>query len=281
MTGDFHVAMLASALTLLLLSGAPEAWATTPLPGAPPPPTKRERTQVNGVTLAWATWGKGPPLVLLHGGAGHGDQWAFQLPALAQHFTVLTVDARGHGRSTRTEQPLSYALMADDLLALLDALKLDRVALLGWSDGGIVALDLALRHPERVSQLVLFGVNFDLTGGQQGTSPALTAYFQRCKEDFARLSPTPKGYAALLAALRPMWKTQPTFTTAQLATLQPPTLVLGAPHDELIRVEHVKALAAAVPGAKLEWLDDTSHFAHFQRPDAFNRAVMNFLAPPR
>lgn len=273
--------MLASALTMLLLAGAPEAWKTTPLPPEPPPPSERERTKVNGVTLGWARWGEGPPLVLLHGGAGQGEHWAFQLPDLAKHFTVYTVDARGHGRSTRDERPLSYALMADDLLALLDALKLDRVALLGWSDGGIVALDLALRHPERVTQLVLFGVNFDLRGGQKGSSPALTAYFQRCKEDFARLSPTPRGYPGLLAALRAMWKTQPTFTQAQLATLQPPTLVLGAPHDELIRVDHVEALAATLPHARLEWLEHTSHFALFQQPEAFNRAVMNFLAPPR
>lgn len=273
--------MLASTLTLLLLAGAPEAWKTTPLPGEPPPPTKRDRTTVNGVTLAWATWGEGPPLVLLHGGAGHGDHWAFQLAELSQRFTVFTVDARGHGRSTRDERPLSYTLMADDLLALLDALHLDRVALAGWSDGGIVALDLALRRPDRVTRLVLFGVNFDLTGAQKGSSPALTAYFQRCQEDFARLSPTPKGYAGLLAALRPMWKTQPTFTKAQLGALETPTLVLGAPHDELIRKDHVKALAAAIPGAQLQWLDGTSHFALFQQPAAFTRAITEYLLPPR
>lgn len=271
--------MLGLALSLVVLAAEP--WRTTPLP--PPPPANATRTSVSvpGAALSVATRGSGPPLVLLHGGAGNGEHWAFQLPALAERFTVITVDARGHGRSTRDERPLSYALMAEDLLAVLDALKLERASLLGWSDGGIVALELARRHPGRVDRLVLFGVNFDLTGGAKGTSPALTAYFKRCAEDFARLSPTPKAYPALLAALKPMWRTQPTLTPADLEAVTAPTLVLGAPHDELIRADHTRALAAALPGARLEWLDDTSHFALFQRPDAFTRAALNFLATAR
>ena len=128
-------------MTMLLavaLTAAPavEPWKTTPLPGSMPAASKQGLVEVNGIKLFFASYGSGAPVFLLHGGAGNGDHWANQVPALAAKFQVIVVDARGHGRSTRDAKPLSYALMADDLLALMDQLKLDKAALVGWSDGG-------------------------------------------------------------------------------------------------------------------------------------------------
>ena len=109
-------------MTMLLavaLTAAPavEPWKTTPLPGAMPAASKQGLAEVNGIKLFFASYGSGEPVFLLHGGAGNGDQWANQVPALAAKFHVIVVDARGHGRSTRDAKPMSYALMADDLLA--------------------------------------------------------------------------------------------------------------------------------------------------------------------
>lgn len=266
-------------LAMFTMTAAPttDAWKTTPLPGPMPAATSHGLAEVNGVTLYWATYGAGAPVILLHGGAGNGDHWANQVPALAEKFKVIVVDSRGHGRSTRDGAPLSYALMADDLLALMDQLGLEKAALVGWSDGGAVALDVAIRHPERVSKLVPYGTNFNLAGLRSGGGATFPAYFARCAADYAKLSPTPKDYQGLQDALRPMWRTQPNYTSAQLAGIKVPTLVLDGDHDEIIRQAHVKELARLIVGARLVLIPDSSHFALFQQPAAFNRAVLEFL----
>ena len=103
-------------------------------------------------------------MLLIHGGLGSADDLGFQIPALADKHKVIVADSRGHGRSTRSDQPYSYALMADDYVALLDHLKIDKTALVGWSDGAIIGLDIAMRHPERLSRLFAFGANYTAEG---------------------------------------------------------------------------------------------------------------------
>jgi pimeloyl-ACP methyl ester carboxylesterase len=88
--------------------------------------------------------------VLLHGGLSNSDYWGNQIKALAPHHTVIVVDSRGHGRSTRDDRPYGYDLMADDVVALLDTLHIAKADIVGWSDGGILGIDLALRHPDRI-----------------------------------------------------------------------------------------------------------------------------------
>ena len=266
-------------LALLLAAAPADAWKTTPLPGAMPTPKASGLAEVNGIKLYFASYGDGAPVILLHGGAGNGEHWAFQLAALAAKYRVIVVDARGHGRSTRDAKPITYELMADDLLVLMDELKLEQAALVGWSDGGIIALDLALRHPERVSKLVVYGANFNLAGTQRGGSAAtFTTYFARCAQDYARLSPTPGDYKGLTAALRPMWRTQPNYLPQQLANLKVPTLILDGAHDEIIRQEHLKEMSKLISGSRLVFIPDASHFALFQQPAAFNQALIDFLA---
>ena len=268
-------------LLWLALAVAPvEAWKTTPLPGPMPVPTRHGLAAVNGINLYFAIYGEGAPVILLHGGAGNGDHWAGQIAALSAKFQVIVVDARGHGRSTRDSKPMSYELMADDLLALMDELKLDQAALVGWSDGGVVALDVAIRHPERVTRLVAFGVNYDLSGTQKGSGTTLPTYFARCASDYAKLSPTPTDYKSLQVALRPMWRSQPNYRREQLAALKVPTLVLDGDHDEIIRQDHLKEMASLIAGAQLVFLPDSSHFALFQQPAAFNKVVLEFLSKP-
>jgi pimeloyl-ACP methyl ester carboxylesterase len=244
-----------------------------------PAPAAQGVSDVNGVKLYWASFGdsQSPTVILLHGGAGNSDHWANQVPALAAKFRVIVVDSRGHGRSTRDEKPMSYALMAEDLVGLMDALGVQRAALVGWSDGGAVALEVALRFPSRLTHLVAYGTNFNLGGLKKGgSSSTFTTYFARCAADAAKRS-TPEAHRALLEALRPMWRTQPAHTPEELTHIHIPTLVLDGAHDEIIRREHSLEFARSVPSAKVVFIPDASHFALFQQPAAFNAALLEFL----
>jgi pimeloyl-ACP methyl ester carboxylesterase len=257
-----------------------ESWKQTPLPGKAPTPDAQGRVASKGSSLYWASFGHGEPLLLLHGGAGNSDHWANQLAAFAEQFRVIVVDSRGHGRSTRDQQPLSYALMADDVVAVMDALGLARASVVGWSDGGIIGLDLAIRYPGRVQKLVAYAANATLAGLQRGGGAAFDAYLVRCATDYAALSPTPKDFEGLMRLLRPMWHSQPNYSDAQLASIAAPTLVLAGEHDELIRQDHLRHLASVIPHATLVLVPNASHFALFQQPAAFNRAVLAFLRAP-
>jgi pimeloyl-ACP methyl ester carboxylesterase len=267
-------------VALLLLAAGP-SWKTTPMPGPMPTPSSQQRVELHGISLFVATFGKGEPLIMLHGGAGNGDHFANQVPAFGAKYTVFVVDSRGHGRSTTSAEPFSYAQMADDLVALMDWLKLPVASIVGWSDGGATALDLAVRHPTRVRKLVVVGQNATRSGAKSaGTTQTFPAYFARCAADFARLSGRPKDFAALQQALRPMWRTQPNFSDAQLAGITAPTLLLDGDHDEIVRAEHLVRVAKVIPKAKLIFIPNASHFVMFQQPEAFNQAVLQFLDAP-
>src|ERR1051326_8109939 len=108
----------------------------------------------------YATYGSGPPVILLHGGLGHSGNWGYQVPALiSSGYRVVLIDSRGHGRSTRDARPYTYELMASDVSAVLDALQLEKVGLVGWSDGACTALILASQAPARVAGVVFFACN--------------------------------------------------------------------------------------------------------------------------
>ena len=274
------------AILLLLLSVAPLRVAMAEalwqkLPPTPPPVAGEQtgRAAVNGVSLYYATIGHGPPVVLLHGGLANSDYWGKQVAALAPHHLVILVDSRGHGRSTRDARPYGYDLMADDVAALLDSLHIAKADVVGWSDGAIVGLDLALRHPERLGKVVAFAANTMTSGVQEGVekNPTFARFIARAGHEYARLSATPKEYKAFVAQISRMWETEPNWTDAQLKTIRSSVLVVDGDHDEAIKRAHTEYIAATIPGAKLVILPDTSHFAFLQNPTLFNASVLHFL----
>jgi pimeloyl-ACP methyl ester carboxylesterase len=257
-------------------------WQTLPVPDASQLiPTTTGHVEVDGARLYYASYGSGAPVLLLHGGLGSGDDWALQIPALtAAGHRVIALDSRGHGRSTRGPGAMHYQRMADDVIAVLDHLHIERTALIGWSDGGIIGLDLAIRHPGRLSRLVAFAANAR-TDGIRLDGPANAvgdAYAEKAANDYRKRSPTPGDYRAFLAAMDAMWTSEPDYSDLQLATIRTPTLIAAGEHDEYIRADHTRAIAAAIPGAQLVVLPGMSHFGLWQAPDAFNRVVVDFLA---
>jgi pimeloyl-ACP methyl ester carboxylesterase len=258
--------LLIGVVSVLLLSvgaGAEEIWQTLPEPPAMPAPVESGMAPVNDIRMYYAVYGEGAPVLLVHGGLGHADVWGFQVPALAETHKVIVTDSRGHGRSTRSEKPIGYALMADDYLALLDYLGIDQVALVGWSDGGIIGLDIAIRHPERLSRLFAFGANYAPAGVKPSVvdDPTFNAYIARAGEDYARLSPTPDEFDAFVAKISEMWAREPNYSKDQLRAITVPTVIFDGAHDEAIEPAHTAEMAELIPGAKLVIMKDASHFA--------------------
>jgi pimeloyl-ACP methyl ester carboxylesterase len=254
-------------------------WETLP---PTPPPVQGEHTghaKINGISLYYAVIGHGPPVVLLHGGLANSDYWGNQVKALAPHHTVILMDSRGHGRSTRDARPYGYDLMADDVVGLLDTLHLARADVVGWSDGAILGLDLAIRHPDRVGKVFAFAANTVTSGVQDNVekNPTFARYIERAGHEYARLSATPAQYDAFVAQISKMWATEPNWTDAQLRSIKTPVWVVDGDHDEAIKRAHTEYIAATIPGAGLLILPNVSHFAFLQDPAMFNAALLHFL----
>ena len=267
----------------LVLAGRARAgqprWLELPPTPALPQADRSGHAPVNGIRLWHAVFGQGEPVVFLHGGLANAEYWGLQVPAVAQRYQVIVLDSRGHGRSTRDDRPFGYDLMADDVVGLLDYLGLKRAAVVGWSDGGILGLDLAIRHPERVSKVFAFAANTDPSGVVAGVekNPTFAAFIDRAAHEYARLSATPKGYELFLAAISRMWATQPNWTAGQLRAIGTPVLVVDGDHDEAIKRGHTERIAASIPGAGLLILPETNHFAFLQDAEAFTWHVLHFL----
>jgi pimeloyl-ACP methyl ester carboxylesterase len=281
--GGMSLNKLIGVVSVLLLSvtaRAEEIWQTLPEPPPMPSPIESGMAPVNDVQMYYAVYGQGDPVLLIHGGLGNADAWGFQVPALAESHKVIVADSRGHGRSTRSEKPFGYALMADDYLALLDHLGIDQVALVGWSDGGIIGLDIAIRHPERLSRLFAFAANYTPEGVKASVEhdPTFTAYIERAGEEYARLSPTPDEFDAFVEQISQMWATEPNYTKEQLRAIAVPTVIFDGERDEAIEPAHTAEMAELIPGAELVIMKDASHFAMWQKPEEFNATVLEFLA---
>src|SRR5271157_1171982 len=145
--------VLTAILVLVALPcAAMERWETLPPTPAPIPTDRVGEAEANGIKIHYAVYGQGSPVIFLHGGLANTDYWGNQVPAVAAHHTVILMDSRGHGRSTRDARPYGYDLMADDVVALMDSLNIPRADIVGWSDGAILGIDLAMRHKGRVGK---------------------------------------------------------------------------------------------------------------------------------
>jgi pimeloyl-ACP methyl ester carboxylesterase len=274
-------AQKASATTSAAKSPAP--WQKLPLPPAMPTADETGYADSSGAKIYFASFGKGTPVILLHGGMGNGDHWSHQVRELSRTFRVITIDSRGHGRSTRSKDRPGYAKMATDVIAVMDQLKLEKAAIVGWSDGGEIGLKLAIHHPDRVSKLVVFGTNYDASGSKKrsGTSTTFSSYFAKCKSDYAKLSATPKQYDAAQKWLLPIWRDPMGFSKDQLKKISAPTLFVHGKYDEIIKQEHVEEMAKLVPNARFAMIDDASHFLLWQAPASLNKLLADFLTAAR
>lgn len=274
------------ALLVLLVPAlvlAKPRWEELPLPPAMPAPAASGFVDAHGAKIYYAVHGKpsNPPVILLHGGLGNSDHFAFQLPALVDKFHVIVIDSRGQGRSTLSTAKLTYHAMAEDVIAVMDTLGVAHAHLAGWSDGGTIALDLAIHHPDRVGRVFVLGTNYDAKGQRPRTKSSATfaRYAAKCRKDHAKLSGlSGRAFDATAAALLPLWRAPVTFTQADLRSIKAPTLLALGDHDEIIDLAQVKEMATLIPHGELRVFADASHFVMWQDPAAVNAALVAFLS---
>jgi pimeloyl-ACP methyl ester carboxylesterase len=255
----------------------------TPIPPPTPTPfTGSARVKLGDITMYFEVHGEGKPLILLHGALGSADVWSNQVPVFSLQYRVIALDSRGQGRTTDAEAPLGYHLMAEDTLRLMDYLGIDSAYVVGWSDGAVIGIDLAIHHPDRVKALVAYGANTS----PEGLRADVIAYLRTASvadvdkdlvAEYSRLSPQPEHLPIIVEKLRTMALTQPNFTAEELAGIKVPTLILDGETEEEIRIDHVEAIAKAIPGATLIWLPGVGHYANIQTPNKWNSVVLDFL----
>ena len=262
------------AIAVLLLSGCASTYSTH----------FRGYANIDDVRLYYEDHGHGYPVLLLHGGTLSGaESWSRTIPAVAADYRVIVPDSRAHGRSTDSEKPLSYDLLTDNIIELMDLLGIEQAHVVGWSDGGVIGLDMALRYPGRLSKLVAYGTNFHYNGlpehAIEMTRNLSPDTWQPWIADmvYRNIAPDPTQEAVLLSKISDMWLSQPTWTVADLARIRTPVLILEDTLGNAVRPEHTQAMQSAIPGARLKLIDDTDHSAPQVQADTFNRLVLDFL----
>jgi pimeloyl-ACP methyl ester carboxylesterase len=240
---------------------------------------------IRGSQIYYETSGDGEPLLLLHGGFGTVEDFASQTPELAKHFKVVAFERPGHGRTADNGEPFSYTTMSEYTVDFMDSLGLKAANLVGWSDGAVVALLVAISRPDLVKRIVSVGGCFNTS---YFTASALEWLRSATPESFRRDAPrlvrrydeaTPDGpahFSVVFEKTRKMWLNEPDIRKEELAKIGAPTLVMAGDRDE-ISPEHTLELFRSIKGAQLCIVPGTTHFLLSQKPVATNNTILEFL----
>ena len=214
--------------------------------------------------------GTGDPLILLHGNGEDAGYFVHQMGPFSRHFRVIALDTRGHGQTPRGDAPFTIRQFADDLLGFMDAQGIGKADILGFSDGGNIAMVFAMRYPERVNRLILDGANLDASGVKRSIQIPIEIGY-RLARLFAKRSPGALKNAEMLGLM----VNDPDVKPEELERIQAPTLVMAGDKD-MIKESHTRLIASRIPGARLKIIPG-DHFIANRQPDAFNEAVLSFL----
>lgn len=212
-----------------------------------------------------------PTLILLHGNGENHTYFVKQIPAFSPHFRLVLMDTRGQGQSTGGDGELNFSVFAADLLALMDHLQIAKAHLLGFSDGGNLALTFALAHPERVQSLILNGANLNPGGVKLSTQLPIVLGYGCCR----LLSPF-SHKARQNGAVLGLMVNHPHIPPQALAALTMPALVIVGERD-MIRDRHSQLIARSLPNAQFVRIPGGDHFCASKCPEVFNHAVLSFL----
>jgi len=235
---------------------------------------------LNGVRLYFEIYGKGDPLILLHGNGGNIEVMKYQIEYFSKYYKVIAMDCRGRGKSELGKDSLTYMQMTKDVAALLDFLHLDSVYIIGRSDGGIIALLMGIYFPEKIKKIVAFGANI---------SPDTTALSSRefaqqihndriLAEDMIERNDTTQDWLLIKQRNRLM-EFQPHISTDDLKKIKSPVLILSCDRD-LIKEEHTLLIYQNIPKANLCIFPGETHWITTENPNLFNSTVAKYFSEP-
>ncbi len=231
---------------------------------------------VRGFKMYCEIYGEGQPLLIIHGNGGSINDFVYQIPYYAKKYKVIIADSRAQGKSVETADSLSYEMMADDYAALLDLLKIDSANVIGWSDGGINGLLLAIRHPGKVKKLAVTGANLtpDTSAVNQDVINLIMPSYTTLKNKASK-TPNEKAQWKLLRLLAD----EPHIPLSALETIKCPTLVIGGDHD-ILKPAHTLLIFQHIPRAYLWILPSSGHSTPIVYKDDFNKNVDAFFSTP-
>ena len=231
---------------------------------------------IRGFKMYAEVYGKGQPLLIIHGNGGSINNFIYQIPYFSKQYKVIIADSRAQGKSTDNGDSLTYEMMADDYAALLEVMKIDSAYVIGWSDGGINGLLLAIRHPEKVKKLAVTGANLvpDTTAVPQEIWDMVTPTLTELKNKPTKTDPE-KNALKLYRLLAE----QPHIPFTDLQKIACPALVIGGDHD-VIKEEHTMLIYKNIPKAYLWILPGSGHSTPVVYKDDFNKVVPRFFSNP-
>ena len=225
---------------------------------------------MSDIQLHYIEQGQGQPLILLHGNGESCNYFEHQIPFFSKNYRVIAIDTRGHGKSSRGEKPFTIKQFAEDLRSFMDEKGMEKAILLGFSDGGNIALTFALKYPDRVEKMVVDGANLFPSGVKPLYQwPIEIGY--RIAKLFAKKSEKAKQNAEMLGLM----VNEPHIEPSELASLTMPVLVVAGNKD-MIKESHTRLIYKSLSNAQLTILEG-DHFVANKNPDAFNQVVAEFL----
>ncbi len=231
---------------------------------------------IRGFKMYAETYGTGKPLLIIHGNGGSIDNFVNQIPFFAKKYKVIIADSRAQGKSVDLTDSLSYEMMADDYAALLTEMKVDSANVIGWSDGGINGLLLAIRHPEKVAKLAVTGANLwpDSTAVYNDVIQLVQPEYNALKTAAIKTPQQKAGWKLVRLLLD-----EPHIPLSGLHKISVPTLVIGGDHD-VIKPEHTMLIAHNIPQSYLWILPNSGHSTPIVYKDDFNKQVDAFFSQP-
>jgi pimeloyl-ACP methyl ester carboxylesterase len=249
-------------------------------------------THANGIAIYCEVFGSGQTVIFLHGSMGTGEVWKPYIPILSQNFNLILPDARGHGKTQNPDGEINLHLLAEDLAALIDNLELNQPVLCGWSMGGDIGLDLAIRYPNKVSGLIVGGVthriseNYFASLKTMGLDEPGQINFERAEENIPQLvalwktvhTQNPDHWKELVTQLSyEMW--DPKLSSEDdLKQITVPTLIVWGDRDQFLPVENALALYRLIPNAQLAVVPNPDHFVTRTKTAVFADLVENFIS---
>jgi pimeloyl-ACP methyl ester carboxylesterase len=262
-------------------NGAPSPNGNQAKPGA-----NGQYAEVNGLKMYYQIFGSGPPLVLLHGAFGFVDGWATILPALTKTHQVIALELEGHGHTRDLDRPLTFEQIAEDTAQLLKQLNIKDADFFGYSLGGTVALRVAIRHPELVRKLAVYG---SCAGPPKDTyDPEAYKQYQSLSTDFApkvlkepydKIAPDPTRWPVLVTKVKNLGRDFKGYSAAEVKSIKAPVLIIIGDRD-VVRPEHAVEMYRLIPNAQLAVFPGGDHFMLWSSPDKVLSTLVPFLDAP-